>query len=80
MALYSSSSRYSLDSTGQSGERGPIRSNRYALYTVRQGDTLESISGRIFGTTERYWEIADLNPQIKFPLDMATGDVIRIPL
>jgi nucleoid-associated protein YgaU len=80
MALYSSSSRYSTDSAGQTGVRGPIRANRYTLYTVREGDTLESISGRIFGTTERYWEIADINPQIKFPLNMSTGDVIRIPL
>jgi nucleoid-associated protein YgaU len=50
------------------------------LYTVKQGDTLENIAARILGTTERYWELADLNPQVKFPLDLNTGDTIRIPL
>jgi nucleoid-associated protein YgaU len=53
---------------------------KYTLYTVRQGDTLERISARLFGTTERYWEIADLNPQIKFPIDLESGDVIRVPV
>lgn len=80
MALYSSSSRYSLDATGQRGERGEVNRGRYSLYTIRDGDTLERIAGRVLGTTERYWEIADLNPQIKFPLDLSTGDVIRIPV
>lgn len=79
MPLYSSSSRYSLDTTGQQATRGSLRANGYTLYTVREGDTLESISARVLGTTERFWEIADINPQVKFPLDLSAGDVIRIP-
>jgi nucleoid-associated protein YgaU len=80
MPLYSSSSRYSLDTSGQRGKRGPIRADGYTLYTVREGDTLETISARVLGTTERFWEIADINPQVKFPLDLQAGDVIRIPV
>lgn len=80
MALYSSSSRYSISENGQNAVRSVPRGARYTLYTVKQGDTLENIAARILGTTERYWELADLNPQVKFPLDLNTGDTIRIPL
>jgi len=80
MALYTSVSRYKLDASGQTASRSAKQSTRYTLYTVREGDTLERIAARKFGTTERYWELADLNPQIKFPLDLEVGDVIRLPL
>jgi len=80
VAIYSAISRYKLDASGQSATRTPTGVARYTLYTVRQGDTLERISARLFGTTERYWEIADLNPQIKFPIDLRSGDVIRVPV
>jgi hypothetical protein len=32
------------------------------------------------GDPLRYWEIADINPQFKFPLDIVPGKVIRLPL
>jgi nucleoid-associated protein YgaU len=80
MALYSSSSRYSVSEDGQTASRSVPRGSRYTLYTVREGDTLENIAARILGTTERYWELADINPQVKFPLDLRVGDSIRIPL
>jgi nucleoid-associated protein YgaU len=79
MTAYSAVSRYKLDSTGQTATRSPSTSTSYTLYTVRDGDTVERISAKLFGTTERFWEIADLNPQFKFPLGLSVGDVIRIP-
>ena len=79
MAVYPSSARYSLNESGQEAFRGPVYRSTYRLYTVRAGDTLESISARMFGTTDRYWEIADLNPQIKFPLDLTVGSTLRLP-
>ena len=79
MAIYSSSARYSLTESGQEAFRAPVNTSNYRMYTVVAGDTLESISARLFGTTERYWEIADLNPQIKFPLDLTPGTALRIP-
>jgi nucleoid-associated protein YgaU len=48
-------------------------------YHVVPGDTFESIAASIYGDAGQYWRIADLNPQIKFPLDLAPGDVIRVP-
>ena len=80
MALYSSNSRYSRSTGQQVVERSVPTPSQYTLYTVREGDTLETISARLFGTTERYWEIADLNPQVKFPLDLTTGDTLRLPV
>lgn len=79
MAIYNAVSRYTLDASGQSATRLDPTITSYTLYTVRDGDTLERISARLFGTTERFWEIADINPQFKFPLGLAVGDVIRIP-
>jgi nucleoid-associated protein YgaU len=80
MALYSATSRYKLDATGQTATRESTGTVRYTLYTVKEGDNFERISARLFGTTERFWELADINPQIKFPLDISVGDVIRIPV
>lgn len=80
MALYSSDSRYSVSTAGTTAQRSTPASYSYRLYTVRQGDTLESIAARLLGSTSRYWELADLNPQVKFPLDLSAGDVIRIPV
>lgn len=80
MAIYSANSRYSMDENNQEAFRGVLVTPDYTLYTARQGDTLESIAARLLGTTERYWELADLNPQIKFPLDIDVGTVLRIPV
>ena len=79
-ANYDASSRYRLDSSGQLATRTDITNRNYILYTVRQGDTLETLAARYFGNIKRYWEIADLKPQIQFPLDIKLGDVIRIPV
>ena len=79
MAIYSSISRYSINDAGTEADRGDIVRSNYTLYSCKAGDTLESIAARLFGTTERYWELADLNPQIKFPLDIKAGTNIRVP-
>ena len=79
MAIYSSLSRYEVDDSGVLAFRGAIERPNYTLYRCKSGDTLEIIAARLLGSTERYWEIADINPQIKFPLDLSAGTVIRIP-
>lgn len=48
-------------------------------YTVRPGDTFENLAAKLYGDSAQYWRLADLNPQIKFPLDLKAGDTIRIP-
>lgn len=80
MAVYDASSRYTLSSDGREANRVAATKPSYTLYTVKEGDTLERISLNKFGDTKRYWEIADINPQIKFSIDLSVGDVLRIPL
>lgn len=80
MANYDALSRYSLDESGQTATRSDVpQTRRYFTYTVRQGDTLENIASRHLGNPRRYWEIADINPQVKFPTDLSVGTIIRLP-
>lgn len=79
MAFYDASSRYKIDESNQAAFRQPLEPVGFLTYTVREGDSLETISRGVLGTARRYWEIADINPQIKFPLDLTPGAVIRIP-
>jgi len=79
MAIYSVHSRYTSSENGKEANRIEQVGSRYTPYTVRQNDTLEGIALRHLGDTKRYWEIADLNPQIKFPTDLAVGMIIRLP-
>ncbi len=78
-ARYDTLSRYTLDVNGQTATRVSIRLPSYTLYVCRQGDTIESIATRYLGNPLRYWEIADINPQVKFPLDLTVGKVLRLP-
>ncbi len=79
MALYDALSRYRNDVTGQSASRldPPVRG--YTTYVVRQGDTLENLATKYLGSPKRYWELADMNPQVKFPLDITVGMLLRLP-
>lgn len=79
MAYYKSSARYTQDSSGISSSRKALRTGRYLEYRVKDGDTLENLAFRLFGDRMRYWEIADMNPQIKYPLDLVVGETIRLP-
>ena len=80
MAFYDAVSRYTLDDSGINAVRSDLKQVTYRTYTVREGDTLESIAQAVLGTQRRFWEIADINPQVKFPLDLVPGNSIRLPL
>ena len=50
-------------------------------YTVREGDTLQKISQRFYGTTKRWNEIYKANQTVlKAPDQIYPGQVIKIPL
>lgn len=59
--------------------RKPVDDVYVQRYTVSSGETLESIASKIYGDPTQFWRIADINPQIKFPIDLTPGTVIRIP-
>lgn len=79
MANYTVQSRYRLSRDGREADRVAEIGARYVPYTVKQGDTLENIAMQHLGSTKRFWEIADINPQIKYPTDLAVGMIIRLP-
>lgn len=80
MAKYDSLSRYRVDDSGQRAVRVSVpRQALYSLYVTTASDTLESIATRHLGNPLRFWEIADINPQVKFPLDLEVGTVLRLP-
>ncbi len=48
-------------------------------YTVRSGDTAESISRRFFGTPAHWQQIMKANPRVDF-MRLKAGRVIRVPV
>lgn len=48
-------------------------------YTTLAGDTLEVIAEREYGDANKWYVLADVNPQIFWPLDLESGTVIIIP-
>lgn len=79
MARYDITSRYRVNPDGVTSDRVPFTGGSYTLHIVKSGESLESIAMMHLGNTRRYWEIADLNPQIKFPTDLKMGMAIRLP-
>lgn len=59
--------------------RKPVNNLYVQKYTVKSGDTVENIAAKVYGDPTQFWRIADINPQIKFPMDLVPGTVIRIP-
>jgi nucleoid-associated protein YgaU len=79
---YSQDSRYELSSDRKKAFRKVSNfavSGKYSLHIIKEGDTIENLANRLLGDPSRYWEIADMNPQVKFQWDLVPGDSIRIP-
>lgn len=77
-------SRYTYgENTAEDGKLTAVKKQTFPVnvqtYVVSPGDTFENIAARLYGDSSQYWRIADLNPQVKFPLDLKVGTVIRIP-
>jgi len=79
MAVYKPSSRYRTTNGGILASRVPGETVTYYQYVTRQGDTFHLLASRIFNDPKRYWEIADINPQVEWPDVIPTGTVLRIP-
>lgn len=79
MAVYRTSSRYRISNGGRLADRVPYESTKYYQYITRDNDTFALIAARTLNDPTRYWEIADINPQVEWPDAIPTGTVIRIP-
>jgi nucleoid-associated protein YgaU len=80
VASYRNSSRYGLTSGGILATRKQKQVVNYYQYISKDNDSFESIASKTFGDGLRYWEIADVNPQVKWPDRIPVGTVLRIPL
>lgn len=80
MATYKTTSRYEVTETGRYAVRKPRELVSYVLYTSNDGDTFDLLAAKYLGDSTRYWEIADINPQIEWPDRIPTGTVVRIPI
>jgi nucleoid-associated protein YgaU len=79
MAIYKTSSRYRLSNGGRLADRIPYKEVKYYQYVTREGDTFELIAAKVFNDGSRYWEIADINPQVEWPGKLTVGTILRIP-
>jgi len=79
MGVYRSSSRYRVTEGGRLADRVNYKSTTYYQYVTREGDNFPRIAARVFNDPTRYWEIADINPQVEWPDEIPVGTVIRIP-
>lgn len=58
-----------------SGTPGPMLN-----YHVKQDEGIQWLGYKFTGDASRWWELATVNPQVWYPLDMAMGDYIGVPV
>ena len=44
-----------------------------------QGDTIDGVSHKYYGTSQYWWVIMDANVKYMFPTEIQTGDILKIP-
>jgi nucleoid-associated protein YgaU len=60
-------------------ERVDQEARVYYQYVSRQNDTFQLLAAKLLNDSNRYWEIADINPQVQWPDVIPTGTVLRMP-
>ena len=48
-------------------------------YTVQAKDTMESLAFKHYGDGNKWYVIAEVNPQVFWPLNLRKGELIYIP-
>ena len=57
----------------------PAYSLRFFYYDWVETDRLDDLALKFVGSSDLWWQIMDLNPQILDPFSIAPGTQIRIP-
>jgi len=77
-------SRYTTQIDTDTGKVIAVRKStgmvNYTTFTTTSAETFELIAVRVFRDATQYWQIADLNPHVKFPDHIPVGTIIRIPV
>jgi hypothetical protein len=50
-----------------------------AEYYAKEDENLPLLAFKFMGDSTRWWEVAEVNPGLWYPLDLLPGDYIRIP-
>ena len=48
-------------------------------YYVKDGEGIQFLAFKFFDDPKRWYELANLNPNVFYPLDFQTGDRLRVP-
>jgi hypothetical protein len=51
----------------------------YSLAMMREGDNMTLLAQQAYKDPDRWWRVADANPQWFYPLDSWPGDSLRVP-
>jgi hypothetical protein len=57
----------------------PSRNVPFSYYVWVDGDRIDLIANKYYGTEDSWWKIMDINPEIADALNIAPGTTIRIP-
>jgi len=60
---------------GPEGNQNPVLS-----YYVKQDESIQWLGYKFTGDASRWWELAAINGQVWYPLDLAMGDYIMVPV
>ena len=50
-----------------------------SVYMVKTTDTMWGLAATVLQDPGLWWKVADVNPEVRYPLDLETGNIIRIP-
>jgi hypothetical protein len=51
----------------------------YVVQLLREADSMQEFAYYNYGDSNRWWVLADANPQIFYPLDIIPGQQMRVP-
>lgn len=57
----------------------PRKPSAYELVVFKEGQSFEELAATHLGDANLWWRIADINPQVLWPDEIASGTRIRIP-
>jgi LysM domain len=49
-------------------------------YHVKEGETMQFLAWKTMRRHSSWWQLAEANPHIWYPLDMPIGTVVRVPV
>lgn len=58
----------------------PDVSGATSVYYAKETESMQFLGFKFLGDPNRWHEVADLNPQVWYPLDLKAGQIMRAPM